>query len=283
MWSIYQNGEELFKTKSGKLEKCTNPSGCTRHVHPPVTDGKSAAAKVAAQIAAQSSANDEAVASLDAAMSHFEQNKAYEFKKVNFHYTCPTCKTIFNPVKTEEEMDSQVDAHDCENLTNAEMHQRRKRIMRDGGTLAWYDGIDFKPKHAECVSYQTSCTKCAEEHEIQLYEFFSMDEMKMICRPDSLFARPDYSRTEDIGINGESYVITKPEVIGVLHDFPESQAWQYLNDKSGMQLELERKGINVSDHYDYENGVCKICGSKDLDAYCMNCWTPSGYLIESED
>lgn len=242
MWSVFQNGEELFKTKSGKLEKCTNPTNCSRHIHPPVTEGKVKAANVAAQLAEESKLQDEAIESLDVTLSVFD------------------------------------------NPTNDEMHQHRKRFQRDEGTLKWYDEIEFKPEHEECKSYQTACTRCAENQELRLYKHFTMDEMSHLVRPDSLFAKPNDARIVDISLPSESepFMVTRPDVIATLHELPESQAWNYLPEKSGMQLELERKGINFKDHFDKENKVCKICNSPELDYYCMDCWTPSGYLIEED-
>lgn len=285
MWSVYQNGEELFKTKSGKLEKCSNPSGCTRHVHPSPSANKNQAAQVAAEIAAYSKEQDSAVEGLESALSSFEGGKGYNVDEKGFHYTCPNCQTIFDSTKIEYDMDEQVKVHDCDNLTNKEMHQRRKRLMRDMGTIAWLDATNFKSPHEQCLSYQTACRDCAEKHEVQLYEFFTMDEMADIVRPDSVFFRPYKPRTIDLSLpeEAERDIVIRKNVLDVLNDFSESQYWQYLPEKSGMQLELERKGINPSSHYDYENGYCKVCGSKDIDAYCANCWTPSGYLIESND
>jgi hypothetical protein len=188
---------------------------------------------------------------------------SYQFKRVNYHYSCPECEIPFEPVKTEEEMDAQVSLHDCENLTDYEMYKKRKIIKSKMGYSAWYDAVSFKPEHEQCVSYQTACTECAEKHELKLYQFYTFNELSSLVRPDSLFYKPSNSEW------------------GLFPSIP--QSWQYLRNKSGTQLELERKGINFGDHYDENKGVCKICGGTDSDMYCMNCWHPAGYLYDEKD
>jgi hypothetical protein len=283
MWSKFQNGEELFQTKSGVWEKCTQPNNCKRHIHPTVTSGKQEAARIAAIIEAESQKQNEAIENFEAfSLSDYDDSTPkYQFKKVNYHYSCPNCKIPFEPVKTIVEMDAQVMSHDCENLTSLEMYKKRKLIEEEMGVVAYQDMLTFKPEHEECASYYNACPECAEKHEINLYKLFTFEEMGNIVRPGSVFSRPQISKTMDIGQEGEHFVVLTPNVSSTIDSLPES--WQYLPNKSGMQLELERKGINFGDHYDEEYGYCKICGSKDQDAYCMNCWTPSGYLIEPTD
>lgn len=283
MWSKFQNGEELFQTKSGVWEKCTQPHNCKRHIHPQRNEGKEEAARIAAIIEQESRRQNEAIENFENLTLAEYENAApkYEFKKVNYYYSCPKCRVPFEPVKTIVEMDAQVMNHDCDNLTSDEMHKKRKIVKEEMGSAKYLETLTFTPQHQECTSYYNACPDCAEKHEIKLYKFFTLEEMGNIARPRSVFSRPQVEKTMDIGEEGNPFIVLTPSVSSTLQELPES--WQYLPNKSGMQLELERKGINFDNHYDEETGTCKICGSKDQDVYCSNCWSSSGYLIEPID
>lgn len=178
-------------------------------------------------------------------------------------------------------MDAQVDVHDCDNLTSPEMHRKRKIVKETFGVSAFMDRVDFKGEHDECKSYQTACADCAEKHELALYGLFSREELGNIVREDSMFYNPNrelFLTTTDV--NGEKLNFMSHELRGVLSDFPQFYQWQYLPDKSERQLQLEREDVNYGNHIDDDNN-CRVCGQHVYDMYCMDCWVPSGYLLDS--
>lgn len=296
------DGTVLHLTKSGKWEKCTIPVGCTRHIDPKSFKGNFNVAEEPNEWSEEAYNNRSTALSVDDYNGYdpdedydpfddmkmnvnpalIAQHNAYELKRVNYHYTCPNCGVPFDPAKTVEVMDEQVAVHDCDNLTPVEMHKKRKAFKETYGVSKFIDMTEFVADHDICRSYQTACADCAEKHELQLYGLFSREELSNIVRKDSMFYNPERKQiltTTDV--NGEEINFISHVVSGVLSDFPESQKWQYLPNKSERQLQLERDGVNYGNHIeadDYDN--CRVCGQQVYDMYCMDCWVPSGYLLE---
>ena len=298
------DGTVLHLTKSGKWEKCTIPVGCTRHIDPKTFKNYKEFAL------SPDKWSEEAYEESNKTLSVGEYNgydpednydefedmrvdesyaktapvsNSYELKRVNYHYTCPECKIPFEPVKTVSAMDAQVAKHDCDNLTPFEMHKKRKLLQNEIGVYGFMERTRFASEHDQCKSYQTACAECAEKHELKLYEMFSREELETIVRKDSMFYNPAYQHmltTTDV--TGAEIKFLSHATMSVLSDFPGWQKWEYLPDKNENQLQLERKGINYGNHIDDEDD-CRVCGHHVYDMYCMDCWTPSGYLLEENN
>lgn len=292
------DGTVLHLTKSGKWEKCTIPVGCTRHIDP--KSFNTVAAQEYPEWSREAWENRNTTLSVedyngydpeyydpmdemkvgdyDSFVSN--QNK-YELKRTNYHYVCPSCGIPFEPAKTVEKMDEQVNNHDCDNLTPVEMHKKRKMFQANYGVSKFMETTEFEGEHDYCKSYQTACADCAEKHELNLYQLFSREELANIVREDSMFYNPNRKQiltTTDV--QGQEFTFVSHVVMGVLNDFPASQKWQYLPGKTPRQLQLEREGINYGNHID-DNDNCRVCGQHVYDMYCMECWVPSGYLDDS--
>jgi hypothetical protein len=235
--------KKVRNLKTGELENCTVGDGCRLHEHALKGLNKKAVEDIASEI-------------------DVEEESPYTKKRVLYHYACDNCSMPFEGVKTVAEMDEQVKAHDCDNLTDFEAHKVRKVLKQQMGYTKWREATEFKSEHEQCKSYQTACTECAEQHEMNLYNFFTFNEMSNIVRPDSMF----YKKKE-----GWDFISD---------DLPER--WQYLRGKNGTQLEFERQGINFGNHLD-DGDSCRVCNQYSGDAYCMDCWSPSGYLYEDEN
>lgn len=293
------DGTVLHLTKSGKWEKCTIPVGCTRHVDPSTLNNLKAAEEAPEWSREAWESRDTTLSvedyngydpeedydpmddmKMDVSSALVAQHNSYEKKRVNYHYECPNCKIPFEPAKSVEAMDEQVAQHDCENLNRIEMHKKRKMVKASLGYSKYMDKFDFDSEHEGCKSYQTACADCAEKHELQLYELFSREELGDFVREDSMFYNPErkqFATTKDV--NGEELSFLSHTFMSSTGDIPDWQRWQYLPNKPARQLELERQGVNYGNHIT-EDDDCRVCGQHVYDAYCMDCWIPSGYLAE---
>lgn len=288
-----KDGTVLHLTKSGRWERCTIPVGCTRHVDP-TTVKNITPVQEPPEWSREAWENRSDVLSVEdyngyeppeydpmdemKMGSPEDERPAYVKKQVNYHYSCPSCRVPFEPVKTVAEMDAQVQVHDCDNLTRGEAHKRRKVLKEDMGVIAFMDKVGFKPSHEQCHSYQTACADCAEQHELKLYDVFTREELGDIVREDSMFYNPQRQQVVNtVDANGEEAGYLSNNFRSVINDVPPFEAWQYLPNKSTRQLRLESEGVNYGNHI-AEDESCRVCGQTISDMYCMDCWSPAGYL-----
>lgn len=245
------DGTVLHLTKSGKWEKCTIPVGCTRHIDPKsFKDG-------------------------------FKVVKDFDEWSEEAHNARSNVLSVDDYNGWEPEEDDPFDDMKMNvNPSSVEMNQKRKAVKEQYGVSEFISMTDFNAEHEACKSYQTACADCAEKHEMKLYELFSREELGNIVREDSMFYNPDRKlilATTDV--NGEEVKFLSHEFRGVLSDLPQWQQWQYLPNKPARQLELEREGVNYGNHIG-DDKICRVCSQQVYDVYCMDCWVPSGYLLQ---
>lgn len=289
-----KDGTILHLTKNGRWEKCNIPVGCTRHVDLSKLDANNVKDVELFGQALDNEWSEEAYLNKSTVLSPddyngyvVEDDDEFDDMKVDngyvlinsyYNYACKDCGCSFEPSRNVETMDSQVAEHKCEELSSVDMQKKRKIFKLEKGISAFMKSVDFKPLHESCKSYQTSCRECAQKHEDALRELFSKEELSCIVREDSGLYDP--SRVQMVkfkDVTGEQLNVMSNVVRGVLDDFPEFMKWPYLPNKSKQQLELEQSGINYGNHKDDDNN-CRVCRQYVYDMYCMECWTPPGYL-----
>lgn len=255
-----KDGSVLHLTKSGRWEKCTIPVGCTRHVDLTKINPDSVKDVELFSKALDNEWSEEAYMSRNTVISPDDYN-GWE----------PEEDDPFDDMKMNVTANS---------ISSEDAALSRKTFKAVNGVSAYIDKIGFSSSHDECKSYQTACKECAQKHEVKLSELFSLEELSLIVREDSVLypaERKQFMLTTDV--NGEEVRFMSHAVAYVLDEFPESEKWNYVPNKTEHQLVLEREGINFSDHTN-DDGECRICGQYVYDMYCMECWTPAGYLNE---